>query len=72
MIDARGHFVMPGFIEGHGHFSGLGFSLVNLNFLNDRSWEAIIAKVEERAGNTPKAHGLRAGAGIRKNGTACR
>ncbi|MBK7788823.1 MAG: amidohydrolase [Saprospiraceae bacterium] len=54
VIDARGHFVMPGFIEGHGHFSGLGFSLVNLNFLNDRSWEAIIAKVEERAGNTPK------------------
>ncbi|HRD08021.1 MAG TPA: amidohydrolase family protein, partial [Saprospiraceae bacterium] len=48
VIDARGHFVMPGFIEGHGHFSGLGFSLVNLNFLTARSWEQIVGMVEER------------------------
>ena len=27
IIDATGSFVMPGFIEGHGHFSGLGKSL---------------------------------------------
>lgn len=52
VIDARGHFVMPGFIEGHGHFSGLGFSLVNLNFLNSRSWEEITAMVAERVKTT--------------------
>ena len=33
VIDAGGNFVMPGFIEGHGHFAGLGYSLINLNFL---------------------------------------
>ena len=39
---------MPGFIEGHGHFSGLGYSLIYLNFLDSKSWEEILAKVEEK------------------------
>ena len=42
-------FVMPGFIEGHGHFSGLGMSLLNLNFLQSKSWDEIVAKVAEAA-----------------------
>jgi predicted amidohydrolase YtcJ len=54
VIDAKGNFVMPGFIEGHGHYSGLGFSLINLNFLNARSWEEIVDSVEARAQNTKK------------------
>jgi hypothetical protein len=49
MIDAKGAFVMPGFIEGHGHFSGLGFSLINLNFLNSKSWEEIVSMVNQKA-----------------------
>lgn len=48
MIDAEDHFLMPGFIEGHGHFIGLGQSLQNLNFLKDTSWQAIVQKVEQR------------------------
>jgi predicted amidohydrolase YtcJ len=48
LIDLKGNFVMPGFIEGHGHFSGLGYSLLNLNFLKSKSWEEIIAKVKEK------------------------
>lgn len=54
VIDARGNFVMPGFIEGHGHYSGLGFSLINLNLLNARSWEEIVDSVEVRAKHTKK------------------
>ena len=53
-IDAEGAFVMPGFIEGHGHFSGLGSSLRNLNFLRSRSWDEIVAMVAERAEETPE------------------
>ena len=49
VIDAEGQFVMPGFIEGHGHFAGLGSSLQNLNFLKSKSWEDIVAMVGERA-----------------------
>ncbi len=48
IIDADGLFVMPGFIEGHGHFSGLGSSLQNLNFLKDTSWQAIVEKVKNK------------------------
>jgi predicted amidohydrolase YtcJ len=48
-INAEGKFVMPGFIEGHGHYSGLGYSLINLNFLQSRSWEDIVAAVAKRA-----------------------
>ncbi|WP_116105259.1 amidohydrolase [Lewinella sp. IMCC34191] len=53
-LDANGEFLMPGFIEGHAHFSGLGSSLRNLNFLRSRSWEEIVAMVEERAEDTPE------------------
>lgn len=48
-VDLGGHFVMPGFIEGHGHFSGLGQSLINLNFLKSKSWDEIVQAVAERA-----------------------
>jgi len=49
VIDAEGQFVMPGFIEGHGHFDGLGASLQNLNFLRSKSWDDIVEMVAENA-----------------------
>lgn len=49
VIDLKGQFAMPGFIEGHGHFSGLGRSLMQLNFLQSRSWEDIIQQVKNAA-----------------------
>jgi predicted amidohydrolase YtcJ len=49
VIDLQGRFMMPGFIEGHGHFSGLGYSLINLNFLHTSSWEEIVQMVAEAA-----------------------
>lgn len=52
-IDAGGNFLMPGFIEGHAHFSGLGSSLRNLNFLRSKSWDEIVNIVADRAKDTP-------------------
>ncbi|HKK79414.1 MAG TPA: amidohydrolase family protein, partial [Phaeodactylibacter sp.] len=49
LVDLEGHFAMPGFIEGHGHFSGLGYSLIRLNFLNAKSWDEIIQMVADAA-----------------------
>lgn len=49
VIDLQGQFAMPGFIEGHGHFAGLGNSLMNLNFLKSKSWNDIVAMVAEKA-----------------------
>ena len=40
---------MPGIIEGHGHFSSLGSSLMNLNFLRSKSWKEIVAQVADKA-----------------------
>ena len=34
LFDLEGKFMMPGFIEGHGHFLGFGNSLLKLNFLS--------------------------------------
>lgn len=49
VIDLEGRFAMPGFIEGHGHYAGLGNSLMNLNFLKSKSWDEIVSMVEDRA-----------------------
>jgi predicted amidohydrolase YtcJ len=49
VTDLKGHFAMPGFIEGHGHFSGMGQSLIHLNFLKSKSWAEIVAMVAEKA-----------------------
>lgn len=50
VYDLEGQFVMPGFIEGHGHFSGMGRMLANLNLMDAKSWEEIVSRVEAAAG----------------------
>ena len=48
VIDVQGQLVIPGFIEGHGHFSGVGTSKLNLNLMNAKTWDEIVAMVAER------------------------
>ena len=47
-IDCRGNFLMPGFIEGHGHFAGMGELLLNVNLMRTSSWEEIVAEVKKK------------------------
>ncbi len=54
IIDAEGKFVMPGWIEGHGHFIGLGKSMQNLNFLNSSNWDEIVSLVKVKVKDTPE------------------
>ncbi|MEM1121049.1 MAG: amidohydrolase family protein, partial [Bacteroidota bacterium] len=49
VIDLKGNFAMPGIIEGHGHFSSIGSTLQNLNFIKSKSWDEIVAMVAEKA-----------------------
>ena len=49
MIDAKGQFLMPGFIEGHGHIHGLGASLTYLDLMSVKNWDEIVAMVAEAA-----------------------
>jgi len=47
-IDLKGSTAIPGFIEGHGHFSGLGYSLIRLNLMKTKNWDEIVAMVAEK------------------------
>jgi predicted amidohydrolase YtcJ len=47
VIDLDGKLAIPGFIEGHGHFTGLGQSLMRLNLMKVKNWDEVIAMVKE-------------------------
>lgn len=49
VIDLGGAFVMPGFIEGHGHFTGVGEAKLGLELMPTKSWDEIVAMVGEAA-----------------------
>ena len=49
VFDLEGRVAMPGFIEGHGHFLGLGQALMILNLMPTRSFDEIVSMVAEAA-----------------------
>ena len=49
VITLHGELVVPGLIEGHGHFMSLGQSKTELNLRNGRSWDEIVAMVRAAA-----------------------
>ncbi len=54
VLDLEGNFMMPGFIEGHGHFIGYGNSRIKLNFLESKSWDEIVQSVATVAEELPE------------------
>lgn len=49
IIDLGGALAVPGLIDSHGHFTGLGQSLTILDLTKARSWDDIVALVAEAA-----------------------
>lgn len=49
VIDLAGRLATPGFIEGHGHFTGLGSSKMMLNLRDAKNWDQIVAMVAAAA-----------------------
>jgi hypothetical protein len=49
VIDAGGQLVIPGFIESHGHFTGVGEAQLVLKLAPATSWDDILALVENAA-----------------------
>ena len=47
VIDLQGQLAIPGFIESHGHFAGVGGAQLQLNLMNVESWDKVIAMVAE-------------------------
>ncbi len=47
VIDLEGALAIPGFIEGHGHFMGIGEAEMRLKLSTARSWEEIVKAVAD-------------------------
>lgn len=50
VIDLEGRFAMPGFIEGHAHYMGVGQSQLQLDLMDVESWEEIVEMVAGAVG----------------------
>ena len=49
VIDLGGRLAIPGFIEGHGHFTGIGEFRLGLNLREAQTWDDIVAQVGRAA-----------------------
>jgi predicted amidohydrolase YtcJ len=47
VIDLQGQLAIPGFIESHAHFAGVGGAQMQLNLMNVDSWDKVVAMVAE-------------------------
>jgi len=53
VVDLGGQTAIPGLIEGHGHYTSFGGSLMILDFRYATSFSEIVSMVEEAAAETP-------------------
>ncbi|HEX6136011.1 MAG TPA: amidohydrolase [Longimicrobiales bacterium] len=49
VIDLEGRLAIPGFIEGHGHFMGVGQQKLNLDLMQVRNWDEVVGMVAAAA-----------------------
>ncbi len=49
VIDLRGQLAIPGLIESHGHFMGLGQSKMTLDLMDVKNWDEIVSMVAAAA-----------------------
>ncbi len=54
VLDLGGRAVIPGMVDAHGHLSGLGLGLRNVDLVGTTSYDSVIARVAARARTTPK------------------
>jgi predicted amidohydrolase YtcJ len=51
VIELNGQLAVPGLIEGHGHFGGIGENRMNLDLMPTKSWDEIVHLVAQAAEN---------------------
>lgn len=47
VIDAKGKTVIPGMIDAHGHLTGLGTALRNVDLVGTRSYQEVVERVKQ-------------------------
>lgn len=58
-IDLRGKLVLPGFIDSHAHFVGIGDQLLQLDLREAQTWDEIVALVAREAAQSPAGEWIR-------------
>jgi predicted amidohydrolase YtcJ len=46
VIELHGRTAIPGFIEGHGHYTGVGRATLQLDLMDVANWDEVVAMVE--------------------------
>jgi predicted amidohydrolase YtcJ len=49
VIDLAGRLAIPGFIEGHAHYMGVGQARMNLDLMHVRNWDEVVGMVAAAA-----------------------
>jgi predicted amidohydrolase YtcJ len=49
VVDLHGRLAVPGFIDGHGHFTGVGEARITLNLTKVKNWDEVVAMVKDAA-----------------------
>jgi len=47
VVELRGRLAIPGFIEGHAHFTGIGELKIQLDLMATKSWDQIVTMVAQ-------------------------
>ncbi len=59
VIDLDGMLAIPGFVESHGHFLGIGDANMQLDLMNVANWDEIVSMVDAVAGDAPAGELIR-------------
>lgn len=59
VLDLGGRTVIPGMTDAHAHVAGLGTFLIDVDLTGTTSYAEVVARVVERARNTPKGQWIR-------------
>lgn len=59
VIDLDGQLAIPGFIESHAHFLGIGNAKMQLDLMNVANWDEIVTMVEVAVSDAPSGELIR-------------
>ena len=59
VLELNGMLAIPGFIESHAHFLGIGDARLQLDLMDVQNWDEIVSMVEAVAGDAPAGELIR-------------